>query len=132
MQLVRLLLLELLQHLLLVDLLMLLLQLQRKGKVGYAVLSISVFSYIASVWTATWRSGDAADCKSAYPGSIPGVASKRLEPLLSPWQNHASARFRPGGGDRTSPCWTIDFDGGQFLGNFGLLASKSSPTDCNI
>ena len=25
---------------------------------------------------ATWRSGDAADCKSAYPGSIPGVASK--------------------------------------------------------
>ena len=24
---------------------------------------------------ATWRSGDAADCKSAYPGSIPGVAS---------------------------------------------------------
>ena len=24
---------------------------------------------------ATWRSGDAADCKSVYPGSIPGVAS---------------------------------------------------------
>src|SRR5262245_20149345 len=24
---------------------------------------------------ATWRSGDAADCKSAHPGSIPGVAS---------------------------------------------------------
>src|ERR1700759_4161962 len=24
---------------------------------------------------ATWRSGDAADCKSANPGSIPGVAS---------------------------------------------------------
>ena len=23
----------------------------------------------------TWRSGDAADCKSVYPGSIPGVAS---------------------------------------------------------
>jgi hypothetical protein len=27
---------------------------------------------------ATWRSGDAADCKSVYPGSIPGVASKRF------------------------------------------------------
>ena len=25
---------------------------------------------------ATWRSGDAADCKSVHPGSIPGVASK--------------------------------------------------------
>jgi hypothetical protein len=24
---------------------------------------------------ATWRSGDVADCKSAHPGSIPGVAS---------------------------------------------------------
>jgi hypothetical protein len=24
---------------------------------------------------ATWRSGYAADCKSAHPGSIPGVAS---------------------------------------------------------
>ena len=24
---------------------------------------------------ATWRSGDAADCKSVHPGSIPGVAS---------------------------------------------------------
>ncbi len=28
---------------------------------------------------ATWRSGDAADCKSAYPGSIPGVASKHSQ-----------------------------------------------------
>ena len=27
---------------------------------------------------ATWRSGDAADCKSAHPGSIPGVASSIL------------------------------------------------------
>src|SRR5680860_1159797 len=27
---------------------------------------------------ATWRSGDAADCKSVYPGSIPGVASNTL------------------------------------------------------
>ena len=29
----------------------------------------------AQIQEATWRSGDAADCKSAYPGSIPGVAS---------------------------------------------------------
>src|ERR1044071_4900337 len=29
----------------------------------------------SEVRMATWRSGDAADCKSAYPGSIPGVAS---------------------------------------------------------
>ncbi len=29
-------------------------------------------------WKATWRSGDVADCKSAYPGSIPGVASKQI------------------------------------------------------
>src|SRR3954463_13717383 len=27
---------------------------------------------------ATWRGGDAADYKTAYPGSIPGVASKLL------------------------------------------------------
>ena len=34
---------------------------------------LNVYSYPLS--RATWRSGDAADCKSAYPGSIPGVAS---------------------------------------------------------
>jgi hypothetical protein len=28
--------------------------------------------------TATWRSGYAAVCKTVYPGSIPGVASKTL------------------------------------------------------
>ena len=39
---------------------------------------------------ATWRSGDVADCKSAYPGSIPGVASITpgfvgfFEAILSP------------------------------------------------
>jgi hypothetical protein len=27
---------------------------------------------------ASWRSGDAEDCKSLYPGSIPGEASKKL------------------------------------------------------
>lgn len=27
---------------------------------------------------ATWRSGYAPDCKSVYPGSIPGVASKKI------------------------------------------------------
>ena len=26
---------------------------------------------------ATWRNGYAEDCKSLYPGSIPGVASKK-------------------------------------------------------
>src|SRR5204863_7105489 len=30
---------------------------------------------------ATWRSGDAADCKSAHPGSIPGVASNKINNL---------------------------------------------------
>ena len=39
---------------------------------------------------ATWRSGDAADCKSAYPGSIPGVASNtracfHVSPKVQPW-----------------------------------------------
>ena len=27
---------------------------------------------------APWRSGDAADCKSVYPGSIPGGASNEI------------------------------------------------------
>jgi hypothetical protein len=27
---------------------------------------------------ASWRSGDAEDCKSLHPGSIPGEASKRF------------------------------------------------------
>ena len=31
---------------------------------------------ITHKFEATWRSGDASDCKSAHPGSIPGVASK--------------------------------------------------------
>src|SRR5690554_4210951 len=31
---------------------------------------------------AMWRSGDAADCKSVYPGSIPGVASKSHFPRI--------------------------------------------------
>jgi hypothetical protein len=43
---------------------------------------------------ATWRSGDAADCKSAYPGSIPGVAS-----TFFPGHNRTvqHALQRPGG-----------------------------------
>ena len=41
-----------------------------------AVLDIGTFrAYRDKSIEATWRSGDAADCKSAYPGSIPGVAS---------------------------------------------------------
>jgi hypothetical protein len=31
------------------------------------------FTYLR--FMATWRSGDAAVCKTVYPGSIPGVAS---------------------------------------------------------
>ena len=34
------------------------------------------------VGEASWRSGDAEDCKSLYPGSIPGEASKK-PPLFS-------------------------------------------------
>ena len=31
---------------------------------------------------ATWRSGYVADCKSAHPGSIPGVASTQLSDFV--------------------------------------------------
>ena len=31
---------------------------------------------------ATWRNGYAEDCKSLYPGSIPGVASKIIVVLV--------------------------------------------------
>jgi hypothetical protein len=31
--------------------------------------------------TATWRSGYAAVCKTVYPGSIPGVASNKINHL---------------------------------------------------
>jgi hypothetical protein len=31
--------------------------------------------------TATWRSGYAAVCKTVYPGSIPGVASNKINDL---------------------------------------------------
>ncbi len=30
---------------------------------------------------ASWRSGDAEDCKSLYPGSIPGEASKKFSTI---------------------------------------------------
>jgi hypothetical protein len=30
---------------------------------------------------ATWRSGYATVCKTVYPGSIPGVASKKIKYL---------------------------------------------------
>ena len=35
-----------------------------------------------SLVLAPWRSGDAADCKSVYPGSIPGGASNTLSLLF--------------------------------------------------
>ncbi len=33
---------------------------------------------ILSITTATWRNGYAEDCKSFYPSSILGVASKKI------------------------------------------------------
>src|SRR5689334_11694555 len=42
--------------------------------------------------TATWRSGYAADCKSVYPGSIPGVASNSLILL---YYHRTKMRFYP-------------------------------------
>jgi hypothetical protein len=44
---------------------------------------------------ATWRSGYAAVCKTVYPGSIPGVASKEI--------NHLRPGPRPAGPTATSP-----------------------------
>ena len=42
---------------------------------------------------ASWRSGDAADCKSVHPGSIPGEASNSLHPACAaPAIRLASAR----------------------------------------
>jgi hypothetical protein len=43
---------------------------------------------VLAVWpatplTATWRSGYAAVCKTVYPGSIPGVASKQIKYLVA-------------------------------------------------
>ena len=32
---------------------------------------------------ATWRSGDAAVCKTVYPGSIPGVASNIFQIIFA-------------------------------------------------
>ena len=42
---------------------------------------------------ATWRNGYAEDCKSLYPGSIPGVASKKILELKlkkSKFQDYSS------------------------------------------
>ena len=72
------------------------------GARGHAVLSIGNTSYIA-VRGATWRSGDAADCKSAYPGSIPGVASNLLAKCLDQ-QSVASANVTGLGKDMHSLC----------------------------
>ena len=51
------------------------------GEMGRTLLSDSADgapASSASLAKATWRSGDAADCKSAHPGSIPGEASNPL------------------------------------------------------
>src|SRR5690606_40598332 len=47
----------------------------------------------ADKMAATWRSGYAADCKSAHAGSIPAVASTNpAKSVLSPPQDKQSAR----------------------------------------
>ena len=44
---------------------------------------------------ALWRSGDAADCKSVYPGSIPGGASRNFPKFA-----HARHTLQPKGSYR--------------------------------
>ena len=56
---------------------------------------------------ATWRSGDAADCKSAYPGSIPGVASTLLPQLRR--QSRCELRRASKSGIETSLCNAVGF-----------------------
>jgi hypothetical protein len=51
--------------------------------------------------TATWRSGDAADCKSVNAGSIPAVASK-FAPVAARAKECPQKR-RPGGEEGASP-----------------------------
>ena len=47
---------------------------------------------------APWRSGYAADCKSVYPGSIPGGASNSYvlgcEPPVSFWEMYIAQSLR--------------------------------------
>ena len=44
---------------------------------------------------ATWRSGDAADCKSVYAGSIPAVASNDFLNADVSTAAAAASRHRP-------------------------------------
>jgi hypothetical protein len=60
---------------------------------------------------ATWRSGYAAVCKTVYPGSIPGVASKEI--------NH----LRPGPGPAGPTSHYIAT--GLIATGFGLLGTTS-------
>lgn len=64
---------------------------------------------------ATWRSGDAPDCKSVYPGSIPGVASTfpKSDATLSPVQDQDAGR---------SGCFRVRRSFG-FAGRLGFLAA---------
>jgi hypothetical protein len=43
--------------------------------------------------TATWRSGYAAVCKTVYPGSIPGVASSKINDLEESVPSAAAAAW---------------------------------------
>ena len=54
---------------------------------------------------ATWRSGDAADCKSAHPGSIPGVASRILPEI-----QHLSIPLARMARQRRRACWDNCWD----------------------
>ncbi len=43
-------------------------------------------------WSASWRSGDAADCKSVYTGSIPVLASSGFPEIVKLFRLPASGR----------------------------------------
>lgn len=53
---------------------------------------------------ARWRSGDAADCKSVHPGSIPGRASTTFRAFCAPTIDQFVGRFAEFVFDSTSAC----------------------------
>jgi hypothetical protein len=55
---------------------------RRRSSIRQNLAGVGKRTVIATPATATWRSGYAAVCKTAYPGSIPGVASKSSLPVL--------------------------------------------------
>ena len=71
---------------------------------------------------ARWRSGDAADCKSVHPGSIPGrasTASRRSIPLIilaRVFSRASSADLGDGRGSRKTPTSSRPACDGQLSG----------------